>query len=483
MPTINDATKKLKKNVAAITRHKGPLVLPEDMTFKAAIEVLQARIVYDDQKVSIQEPIKAFVWDGALALQQALTELYGEALQAKTFDARGREVVPNVIKVPISPTETVSVPWGQFQIPGVTGTVSCDYMIDGGRAIFRVVAEITHKDEDKLYTLITRVREIALTQSIYKGKAFRLQFHDNTEGEHNPAAFPQFITLSNNPAIFPRPLESAIAVNILAPIRYAAACRDARIPLKRGILVAGPYGCGKTLLANDVAREATGNGWTFIYVTRIEELPDILRFAQGYMPCVVFAEDIDRFAGPNRTDEVNNLLNTLDGIGSKSDELMLIVTSNHPESINSAMRRPGRIDLVLKVEPPDAEASIRLVQQYGGQLLDSAADFTSVGPMLAGLIPATIREVVERSKLVALERTGGHYIELTVEDLTAAANLIRDEQKLFTPKALDATPMEQLGAGLGQAIAKGFARIRPNMPEVNATRAVANTLISESQLK
>src|SRR6185369_1993373 len=103
--------------------------------------------------------------------------------------------------------------------------------------------------------------------------------------------------------------------------------------LKRGIAFVGDYGTGKTLLASDVARVAVENGWTFIYVKEPAELSEALRYAQQYQPVVVFAEDADRIAGPERTATVNALLNQLDGIDGKAARIMTIVTSNAPDKI------------------------------------------------------------------------------------------------------------------------------------------------------
>jgi hypothetical protein len=451
-----EATKKKKAvvTVADVHRHDGPILLPTGMKLDDAIEVLTRKKSYDAEKVEMREPIKCFPWDGAIALTQAIEEMFGVALQTETeigtlFGPIKKK--PQMRSIEIGPGQTRKVPWGRFVLPGINGFVQTEVERDGDRAVFVVYAECTHGDEDVVKRVIARTREIALANSIYKSKAISIRFHDEDE---DPLPIPQisFIEPNGPSPVFNQDLEEAIEVSVMTPIRHSSAMRQAGIPLKRGVLLAGVYGTGKTLTANTVAREATANGWTFIYVTNVDELSDALQFARDYQPAVVFAEDVDRAVGIARNDDVNEILNTLDGIGSKCDEIMTILTSNHPESINPAMRRPGRIDVVLEVCPPDADAAQRLVRMYGHGLVGDHEDLSAVGALLAGHIPAVIREAVERAKLAAINRMGGQMDEVLSSDLETAARVLIAEQRLFTPKPADKSDMELLGHGIAERL-------------------------------
>jgi SpoVK/Ycf46/Vps4 family AAA+-type ATPase len=74
-----------------------------------------------------------------------------------------------------------------------------------------------------------------------------------------------------------------------------------KVPLKRGVLLEGPYGTGKTLTAFVTAKKCVENGWTFIMLDRVAALKEALTFARMYAPAVVFAEDIDRSVEGERT--------------------------------------------------------------------------------------------------------------------------------------------------------------------------------------
>jgi SpoVK/Ycf46/Vps4 family AAA+-type ATPase len=213
-----------------------------------------------------------------------------------------------------------------------------------------------------------------------------------------------------------------------------------RIPLKRGILLEGRYGTGKSLTARVTAKVAADNGWTFLMLDRSQGLQSAIEFAQHYQPCVIFAEDIDRCA--DRDDEdVNDLVNMLDGLISKDMEMMVVLTTNFIEKIDRALLRPGRFDAVISIQPPDAETAERLVHAYARDLLDETADLSEVGEVIAGQIPATIREVVERAKLAML--TEGRKF-LTEEDLEVSAIGMKRHMALLEPTESEATPAEKL---------------------------------------
>lgn len=262
------------------------------------------------------------------------------------------------------------------------------------------------------------------------------------------------------PTIFSADLQREIDTNIMAPIRFPDAVRAAGTPLKRGVLMAGRYGVGKTLLSANVAKEATENGWTFLYCEDVRELPDALQFATAYQPCVIFAEDVDRVTAGDRTSELDEILNQIDGIGTKGAEILTILTTNAVEKIHPAMLRPGRIDVPLFVDPPDPDAVIQLVRMYGRDLIGEGEDLSEVGAVLQGRIPAVIREVVERSKLENISRTKGKGGKVSAEDITAAARTyLKAEERLQPPQAADgASTMEAFGRGMGEAIAVPIAQ-------------------------
>ena len=151
--------------------------------------------------------------------------------------------------------------------------------------------------------------------------------------------------------------------------------------MKRGVLLGGKYGTGKTLAATVAARLAQDNGITYVYTPRADELGDAIAFAKQYQSpaCVVFCEDIDRQVTGQRTVAMDDILNILDGVDTKTDNIITVLTTNHLDNVNQAMLRPGRLDAIINVETPDAYTAERLVRHYGGEAINAAEDLTEVG--------------------------------------------------------------------------------------------------------
>jgi transitional endoplasmic reticulum ATPase len=217
---------------------------------------------------------------------------------------------------------------------------------------------------------------------------------------------------------------------------------------------------GKTLTARVTAKKCTENGWTFIYLDDVADLKKALEFSRQYQPAVIFAEDIDQVLDdPNQRDsKVNEILNSIDGLESKSTEVITVLTTNNVANITQAMLRPGRLDTVVPVRAPDAQAAIRMVKLFAGERMAASEDLTEVGRLLDGKIPAVIREVVERSKLSAVRRskeTGT--LNIVAADIEVAANGMFAHLELLKPKEVDTRDVqvraaETLGVTLGGGI-------------------------------
>src|SRR5690606_23730038 len=139
---------------------------------------------------------------------------------------------------------------------------------------------------------------------------------------------------------------------------------------------------------------------------------------------------------------MDDILNIIDGIDTKSANIITVLTTNNLENIHPAMLRPGRLDAVIDVAPPDAEAVTRLIRLYGGETIAPDADLSSVGETLAGTIPAVIAEVVKRAKLAQLSRQapGTFVTEITPEALLESAETIKAQIALLADKPKEETP-------------------------------------------
>jgi transitional endoplasmic reticulum ATPase len=179
-----------------------------------------------------------------------------------------------------------------------------------------------------------------------------------------------------------------------------------------GVLLFGPPGCGKTLLARATAGEC---GLPFSNV-RIEEildpyfgaseanLHDAFVQARRFAPCVMFLDELDAIAFARRKHSgsvgrslVDQLLQELDAIGADNENILVLAATNAPWDVDEAMKRPGRFDRVVFVPPPDPAARERILSLH---LSDRPADNVDIArlakqtPLFSG---ADLRALVERA--------------------------------------------------------------------------------------
>lgn len=445
------------KNIdVTVVRGGTKIILPNDpveMNYDEAIDSLNRIKKSEETQVSVYEVVNAFPFDGALSFMKALQQIYGWATPVPRPGFFG-DTPPVTVSVEIGPNETTQVIWGDFKIPGIEGVLSTGMHSDGNKMLFRIGGEVKKKNQRDVKRIADLTREIAKNESIYRGKAIRLEVRNNDRVNFGDA--PKFLDVSKvnaNELTFSETVMAQIQTNLFTPVEHTEKCRKYGIPLKRGILLEGPYGTGKTLTAFVTAQKAVANGWTFIMLDKVSGLKDALEFARMYAPACVFSEDIDRAVSGERSIKMDDVLNTIDGIESKGKEIITILTSNHVEDINQAMLRPGCLDAVISVQAPDAKAAEKLIRIYSRDMLAENAELTAAGKELEGRIPAVIRETVERSKLYAISRWDGKgEIQITQGDLVYAAREMKNHLDLLAPKKPETSNAIKLATALGEIV-------------------------------
>lgn len=428
------------------------IIVPEKVTLADAIDYLQRRQEEEEQVMEVHEVVPAHPADGALALAKAYERLFGLA-NTRGLPGMFGERPPQMISVEVEYGQTIQVQWSGYKVPQIDGTLKCAAVPAGNTLHFAITGKVRKKHLHLVKKLADLTRQIAAAESIYKGKAVILPVDEEGRVDNMNFKFFDIRGASKDNLIFSDSLMEQIQANVFTPLEHTEACRTNKVPLKRGILLAGKYGTGKTLAARVTAATAIANGWTFILVQRVAGLRAAIEVARMYAPCVVFAEDLDRaVAGDERTVSIDDILNIVDGVESKSDELMLVLTTNHVDRINKAMLRPGRIDALIEVTPPDADAARKLVRMYGGNLISADDPLAESGELLDGQIPAVIAEVVRKAKLYALSRDP-NALQLTDSDIAGATRGMEAHLKMMADAIEDnSTPEHKLGSALGAIV-------------------------------
>lgn len=445
-----DTKKKEPIGTVAIIRKGEQIVVPPGMPYSEAITWLSRQMEEENREYDFEHDLDAFPLEGAFALSEVLRERYG-FFQAK---------VPFTIDIDVDVNKTAPVPWAQFSIPNMDGTIVPKIVFKDNRLQFAICGTAKQRHREQIDTIVKLTREKLTNNSIYRGHAIKVKF-ENDPSKFNPRDCPKFLDVSKTDArglVFSESLARIVQCNLFTPVEKTEQCRQYKVPLKRGILLEGTYGCGKTLTAYVAARKCVENGWTFIYLESVAQLAQAIAFSKQYQPCMIFAEDIDRVVAGERSVSMDQILNTIDGIDTKQTETIVVLTTNDVDCINKAMLRPGRIDVVISVVPPDAGAVVQLIELYSNGLLAQGEDFSTTGKLLEGRIPAVIREVVERSKLAAITRIApGEELTLRAVDLETAAETMVQHLELLEEDDDESTESERLMEILGEKLASAIA--------------------------
>lgn len=190
--------------------------------------------------------------------------------------------------------------------------------------------------------------------------------------------------------------------------------------MPKGLLLVGPPGTGKTMLAKAVAGEAnvpffsmSGSEFVEMFVGMgASKVRDLFKQAKEKSPCIVFIDEIDaiggRRDGMSRNDEreqtLNQLLTEMDGFEGNTGVIILAAT-NRPEMLDPALTRPGRFDRRVPVELPDLKGREEILKVHAKKIkVDAGVDFTHIARMASGASGAELANIVNEAALRAVRQ-------------------------------------------------------------------------------
>ncbi|MGM9526077.1 MAG: ATP-dependent zinc metalloprotease FtsH [Peptococcaceae bacterium] len=232
--------------------------------------------------------------------------------------------------------------------------------------------------------------------------------------------------------------------------------REIGASMPKGILLVGPPGTGKTMLAKAVAGEASvpffsisGSEFVEMFVGMgASKVRDLFKQAKEKAPCIVFIDEIDaigkkrdgQFGGNDEREQtLNQLLTEMDGFEDNTGVIILAAT-NRPESLDPALLRPGRFDRRVPVELPDLKGREEILKVHARKIKTTGTiDYNRIARMASGASGAELANIVNEAALRAV-RDGRHAasqadleesIEVVIAGYQKKNAILTDKEKLI----------------------------------------------------
>lgn len=225
------------------------------------------------------------------------------------------------------------------------------------------------------------------------------------------------------------------------------------IPAPRGILLYGPPGCSKTLMARALATSSQRN---FLAVKGPEllskwlgeserALASIFRRARMVSPAIIFFDEIDAIAAKRQRSSdssarmLSQLLTELDGIGAAGDksQVVIIAATNRPDLLDPALTRPGRIDRMIYVGVPDARSRLQILElSLREKRCAEDVDFSSLAALSEGFSGAELVAICRDAALLALEEHDDDNTSLPFLQMRHLTQAMKSMQRQVTPEML-----------------------------------------------
>lgn len=259
------------------------------------------------------------------------------------------------------------------------------------------------------------------------------------------------------------------------PTKY----RDIGAKMPKGILLVGPPGTGKTMLAKAVAGESevpffsiSGSEFVEMFVGMgAAKVRDLFKQAKEKAPCIVFIDEIDAIGkkrggaalGGNdeREQTLNQLLTEMDGFEDNAGVIILAAT-NRPESLDPALTRPGRFDRQVPVTLPDLAGRVAILKVHAAKIKTAPSiDYDKVARMASGASGAELANIVNEAALRAVR---DHRPYATQEDMEESIEVViagyQKKHAILTDKEKCIVSYHEIGHALVAALASHSAPVQ-----------------------
>ena len=302
--------------------------------------------------------------------------------------------------------------------------------------------EVVATSEQAGRRLTADLRDLALELNVFRGHV--VSFGRSMFGERSSVLrFQERVHLPDEALVLPADTFADIRRQVIGVARNRDRLRETGQHLKRGLLLYGPPGAGKTHTVRYLIGELADT--TIIELTgeTLGALRDACSVARALQPAMIVVEDVDLIAEQRdhysgETPMLFTLLNEMDGLAEDADVVFLL-TTNRADLLEPALAaRPGRVDQAVEVRLPDADGRRRLLDLYRGGLDLDESRIDDVVGRTAGVTASFLKELLRRAAVIAADGEGqpADGIRVRADDLDSALADLLDTRNAMTRATL-----------------------------------------------
>jgi ATPase family associated with various cellular activities (AAA) len=344
-----------------------------------------------------------------------------------------------------------------------------------------VTVEAVATSAERAQRAVDGIRRLSISRNVFRGHV--IEFGGEVFGYDGDTllSFQPRPYVAREQVILPPDVLDGIERQVLGVARHAGRLLASGQHLKRGVLLHGPPGTGKTHTIRYLLGQLSGVTVVLLSGRALGMIAQACSVARTLQPSVVVVEDVDLIAEQREYGEGEHpllfqLLNEMDGLGEDLD-ITFLLTTNRADLLEPALaQRPGRVDHAAQLPVPDAAARLQLLHLYQGALVLDLADPGAVIGRTEGVTASFMKELLRRAALRAADESGegeaGRPIRVTDAHLADALGQLLDTRNELTQVLLGARPRSGAGqmlherggdlTGLGDVRQVGAA---PDHPE------------------